>query len=180
MLTIWVEPRVETRPNNIFFDILLGRVFFIIEKNMKFLIQKVTKAEVTVDGNVVGEIGEGLLVLIGIKDGDTIKSADYLIDKTVNMRLFENQGKYFDLPVKKVDGSILLVSQFTLYADCRKGRRPDFMKAAPADKAKKLYKYIVDKFKERGINIATGQYQAKMEVQSVNDGPVTIMLDTDK
>ena len=146
---------------------------------MKFLIQKVNKANVEVDGEVIGAISEGLVVLIGIKEDDTKQSADKLIEKTINMRLFTQDYKHFDLSVQEINGSVLLVSQFTLYADCRKGRRPDFIKAASADQAKEIYNYIIEKFTASGLQIATGKFQAKMLVNISNNGPVTIMLDSD-
>ena len=145
---------------------------------MKVLIQRVKEAAVRVDDQVVGEIGPGLLVFLGVHSEDTEKEVDYLVNKVVNMRLFPGEKSDFDQSVLEEQKSILAVSQFTLYASCKKGRRPDFGEAAKPEQARKLYDLFVEKLKETGLTIATGQFQTHMEVSLVNDGPVTIMVES--
>jgi D-tyrosyl-tRNA(Tyr) deacylase len=150
---------------------------------MRFLIQRVTRASVTVEGKLHGAIGPGLLVFIGISGSDGTAEADYLADKLVNLRIFPD-GTFPDsagrMNRSAIDASaaLLLVSQFTLYADCGKGRRPSFDAAAPAEKARTLYEYVVRKVAETGLAVETGVFQAHMEVELVNDGPVTLMLES--
>lgn len=145
---------------------------------MKALLQRVIKASVTVKGEVVGEIGPGLVVLLGVANGDTEKDADYLVNKIINLRIFTDAADKFNLSVIDIKGEILLISQFTLLADARHGRRPGFTDAAPPELAEKLYNYVVEQTKISGIKVATGRFQQHMEVEIHNSGPVTIMLDS--
>jgi D-tyrosyl-tRNA(Tyr) deacylase len=145
---------------------------------MRFLIQRVTRASVRVAGYDESTIGKGVLVLIGIAAGDQIKDADYLADKLVNLRIFPDSEGKMNLSALDMGAELLLVSQFTLYGDCRKGRRPSFDAAAPPDKARKLYEYVVEKVKEKGLVVRTGVFQAHMDVELINDGPVTLLLET--
>ncbi len=145
---------------------------------MRFLIQRVTRASVKVEGIVEGVIGAGLLVLIGISNTDGNAEADYLADKLVNLRIFEDTAGRMNLSAIDVGAALLLVSQFTLYGDCRKGRRPSFDAAAPAGEARTLYEYVVGKIRASGLVVETGVFQARMEVELVNDGPVTLMLES--
>ncbi len=145
---------------------------------MRFLIQRVTRASLKVEGKVEGVIGSGLLVLIGISHIDGAAEADYLADKLVNLRIFEDSAGRMNLSAIDVGAALLLVSQFTLYGDCRKGRRPSFDAAAPAEKARALYEYAVEKIRASGLVVETGVFQAHMEVELVNDGPVTLMLES--
>ena len=142
---------------------------------MKFLIQRVKKAQVEVDQNIVGEIEKGLLVFIGISHTDTKEIADYLIKKLINLRIFEDKNGKMNLGIKDVEGKLLLVSQFTLYADCTQGNRPSFTDAAKPQFAKELYEYIIKKCSEEIKD--TGIFGADMQVKLINDGPVTIMLE---
>ncbi len=145
---------------------------------MRVLIQRVTRASVTVDGEISGEIGPGLLALIGIAVADTTKEADYLADKMVNLRIFADEQGRMNRSALDIQGELLLVSQFTLYGDCRKGRRPSFDAAAPPAAAKELYEYFVRKVAGTGLRVATGVFQAHMEVSLLNDGPVTLLLES--
>ena len=155
---------------------------------MRAVLQRVKRAEVRVDGEVVGRIGPGLLVLVGVAAGDTPERARWLADKTVNLRVFDDpQGRMNKSILEagpEVDTGILCVSQFTLYGDCRKGRRPSFDKAAPPETARPLYDLFLGLLREllRGtsVSVQTGQFQAMMDVESVNDGPVTLLLDSEK
>lgn len=145
---------------------------------MKAVIQRVKESTVTVDGREVGRIGPGLLVLLGVAREDTQKDADYLLDKTINLRIFEDEAGRMNRSLVDAGGALLVVSQFTLYGDCRKGRRPSFVQAAPPEKAEELYEYFVSKAKERGVPVETGQFRAMMDVALVNDGPVTLILES--
>ena len=147
---------------------------------MRAVIQRVTRCEVTVDGETTGRIGSGLAVFLGVSSKDTEKEADYLADKVSHLRIFADDNDKMNLSVKDIGGKIMVVSQFTLYGDCRKGRRPSYNDAAPPDLAEKLYEYFVDNLKEKGLPVATGRFQAMMEVSLTNDGPVTILLDSGK
>lgn len=145
--------------------------------NMKLLIQRVSQAGVTIDGEIKGRIGRGFLVLIGVCDSDTEQTVDLYIRKLLGLRIFEDNAGKTNLSLKDVGGELLLVSQFTLYADCRKGNRPSFIKAGNPEHAKKLYEYMIDKCREAGYTVQTGEFGADMKVSLVNDGPFTIMLD---
>ncbi len=147
---------------------------------MRAVIQRVSSARVRVEGKIVGEIGKGFLVLLGVGKEDTEKDADWLAEKIVGLRVFEDEQGKFNLSLQEVGGEILIVSQFTLYGDCRKGRRPSFDHSAPPELAEKLYNYFVEKVKEKGVRVATGKFQALMEVELVNQGPVTLIIDTQK
>lgn len=144
---------------------------------MKFLIQRVKNAKVEVDNKTVGKINNGFLVLIGITHTDTKEIADYLIKKLINLRVFEDENGKMNLSLNNVDGSLLLVSQFTLYADCSDGNRPSFTEAAKSDFANELYEYIISECKKRIDKVETGIFGADMKVSLVNDGPVTIILE---
>jgi D-tyrosyl-tRNA(Tyr) deacylase len=145
---------------------------------VKALLQRVSRASVTVAGEEVGRIGPGLVVFIGVAEGDTEKDAQYLISKIVNLRIFTDARDKFNLSALDVGGGLLLVSQFTLLADTRRGRRPGFEKAAPPVLAEKLFDYCVGLARESGLDVATGRFQAHMLVEIHNDGPVTVMLDS--
>lgn len=144
---------------------------------MKLVIQRVKKASVEVDQNIVGSIDKGFLVLIGITHTDTEEIADYLVRKLCNLRVFEDENGKMNLNLKDVSGKVLIVSQFTLYADCLNGNRPSFTNAAKPEFANKLYEYFLSKCKENGIEIETGIFGADMKVILINDGPVTIILE---
>ena len=145
---------------------------------MKALLQRVTSASVSIDNEVVGKIGRGLVVLVGVANGDTEKDAQYLAGKTAGLRVFANENGKFDLSVTDINGELLLVSQFTLLSDTRKGRRPSFTDAAPPDIADSLFNVFTDELRNTGLKVETGRFQAYMQVEIHNDGPVTIMLDS--
>ena len=145
---------------------------------MRALIQRVTEASVSIDDDVVGSIGSGLVVLLGVADGDTDADAQYLADKIANMRIFTDEQGRFNLSSLDVGAELLVVSQFTLYADTRRGRRPDFTRAAAPDEANRLYEAACRMFRDKGLTVATGRFQAYMQVRLVNDGPVTILVDS--
>lgn len=147
---------------------------------MRAVVQRVSKGSVTVDQEVVGEIGRGYVILLGVAQGDTERDADYLVDKIANLRIFPDAQGKMNLSLLDVGGEVLVVSQFTLVGDCRRGRRPSFSSAAPPELANKLYEYFVDKLSSMGIKVETGQFQADMLVEIMNDGPVTILLDSKK
>lgn len=147
---------------------------------MRAVVQRVSRSEVTVDGRTTGKINKGLLVLLGVTHGDTSKDVDYIVDKTINLRIFEDENDKMNLSLKDIGGEMLAVSQFTLYGDCRKGRRPSFTNAAAPEEADKLYQEFVRKVSEQGINTETGEFGAHMMVDLVNDGPVTILLESNK
>jgi len=147
---------------------------------MRAVLQRVTEARVKVDNQIVGEIGPGLLVLLGVGQGDGETEANYLAEKTAGLRIFEDDAGKMNLSVEEIGGGILVVSQFTLYGDCRKGRRPGFSAAAPPDDADRLYRYYVDRLRQRGLEVATGIFQAEMAVELINDGPVTMLLTSGK
>lgn len=149
-------------------------------KEMRFVIQRVTEASVCVDGEVIGEIGKGYLVLIGVADTDTTEIADKMIKKTIGLRIFEDEQGKTNLSLADVDGSLLLVSQFTLYANCKKGNRPSFIEAGKPDKANELYEYIIARCRESVDKVETGSFGADMKVSLLNDGPFTILLDSDQ
>ena len=145
---------------------------------MKALVQRVAEASVEIDAGEVGSIGPGLLVLLGVASDDDESDAQYLVHKIVNLRIFADNANRFNRSVIDVEGEILVVSQFTLYGDTRRGRRPDFTRAAPPDLAERLYEQTVSLLRDSGLTVATGRFQAYMQVKSQNDGPVTIMLDS--
>lgn len=147
---------------------------------MRAILQRVSRAKVTVDGEITGEIGKGILVLLGISQTDSEKEAVYLLDKTLNLRIFEDAEDKMNLSLIDVKGELLVVSQFTLYGDVRKGRRPSFIEAAAPQKANELYEFFVEEARKRVGKIETGKFQAMMDVELVNDGPVTILIDSDK
>ena len=146
---------------------------------MRFVIQRVKEASVKVDGEAIGRIGKGYLVLIGVSDSDTEKEADRLVKKMTGLRIFEDAEGKTNLSLADVGGSLLLVSQFTLYANCRKGNRPSFTEAGKPDHANALYEYIIGRCREAVPEVQTGRFGAEMEVGLVNDGPFTILLDSD-
>lgn len=147
---------------------------------MRAVVQRVSSASVGVDGTIVGAIGKGLTVFLGVGAEDTERDADYLAEKIVGLRIFPDENHKMNLSLQDVGGEVLVVSQFTLYGDCRKGKRPSFVTAAPPDEANRLYEYCVERIRGFGIPAATGQFQAMMEVKVSNDGPVTILLDSTK
>jgi D-tyrosyl-tRNA(Tyr) deacylase len=145
---------------------------------VKALLQRVTAASVSVAGEVVGNIGRGLVVFVGIANGDTGKDIQYLAQKLVNLRIFADEGEKFNLSALDISGELLLVSQFTLLADTKKGRRPSFTDAAPSPQAEALFQQFVEQVKATGLHVATGRFQQYMQVEIHNDGPVTVMLDS--
>ncbi len=151
---------------------------------MRAVVQRVSRAKVTVNatvnGEIAGEIGLGLLVLLGVGVGDTRAEADYLAEKTIGLRIFEDAGGKMNLSVAEVGGALLVVSQFTLYGDARRGKRPSFDAAAPPEQARELYEYFVEKIRAAGLRCETGRFQETMQVELVNEGPVTILLDSAK
>ena len=147
---------------------------------MRVVVQRVASSKVIVDESTIGEINKGLLILLGVTHEDTSKDVDYLLDKIVNLRIFEDENDKMNLSLKDVNGELLVVSQFTLYGDCRKGRKPNFTNAAKPDLATSLYEEFIDKAKKEGIKVGTGKFGAHMMVDLVNDGPVTILIDSEK
>ena len=147
---------------------------------MRAVVQRVNNSNVTVNQEVVGEIGKGLLVLLGVEEGDSIKDVDYMVDKISNLRIFEDENEKMNLSLLDIKGELIVVSQFTLLGDCRKGRRPNFMMAAKPGKADELYNSFVSKAREKGIKVETGVFQEHMIVNLANDGPVTILVDSKK
>ena len=146
---------------------------------MKFVIQRVKEASVTVEGKVIGAIGKGFMVLIGVCNEDTREIADKMIRKMINMRIFQDENDKTNLALADVDGELLLVSQFTLYADCHKGNRPSFIKAGSPDLANELYEYIISECKKQVPKVEKGEFGADMKVGLINDGPFTIVLDSE-
>ena len=146
---------------------------------MRFVIQRVTNASVTVEGNITGQIEKGFLVLIGVSDNDTKEVADKMIKKLIGMRIFEDENGKTNLALADVGGSLILVSQFTLYADCKKGNRPSFTKAGKPQMAEEMYEYIITQCKKEVSNVQVGIFGADMKVQLLNDGPFTIILDSE-
>ena len=147
---------------------------------MRFVIQRVTEAAVRVDGELLGQIEKGYLVLIGVAESDTEEIADKMVKKMTGLRIFEDEQGKTNLALKDVGGSLLLVSQFTLYANCKKGKRPSFIEAGSPEKANALYEYIIKKCRESVERVETGRFGADMKVSLLNDGPFTIVLDSEK
>ena len=147
---------------------------------MRFVVQRVTHASVTVDGNVIGKIGQGFMVLIGVSDEDTKDIADKMVKKLLGLRIFEDENGKTNLDIHTVGGSLLLISQFTLYADCKHGNRPSFIRAGKPDMANAMYEYIIAKCREQVEIVETGEFGADMKVELLNDGPFTILLDSDQ
>ncbi|MFI3172112.1 MAG: D-aminoacyl-tRNA deacylase [Eubacteriales bacterium] len=147
---------------------------------MRLVIQRVKKSSVTVDNNVIGSINKGYLVLIGIASSDTTEIADKLVKKMIGLRIFDDTDGKTNLSLADVDGALLLVSQFTLYANCKKGNRPSFINAGAPDMANEMYEYIIKKCKEQVPVVEKGKFGAEMDVELINDGPFTIMLDSDQ
>ena len=145
---------------------------------MKLVVQRVKKAEVKVDGNIIGKIDKGFLVLIGIKVGDTKEQADYLVKKLCNLRVFSDENDKMNLSIKDVKGKLLIVSQFTLYGDCSQGNRPSFIEAARPEEANPLYEYFCNQCELNNIEVQKGIFGADMKVSLINDGPFTIVLDS--
>lgn len=144
---------------------------------MKLVVQRVKKAEVKVDGNIIGKIDKGFLVLIGIKVGDTKEQADYLVKKLCNLRVFSDENDKMNLSIKDVNGKLLIVSQFTLYGDCSQGNRPSFIEAARPEEANPLYEYFCNQCELNNIEVQKGIFGADMKVELINDGPVTIIIE---
>ncbi len=147
---------------------------------MRAVVQRVLESEVEVDNEVIGSIDEGLCILLGVGDEDSKEDVDYLVDKIVNLRIFDDEDGKMNLSVKDLDKEIMIVSQFTLYGDCRSGRRPGYSQAASPDKAEKLYDYFIKKIKETGLGYANGEFKAYMNLTLNNDGPVTLLIDSKK
>ena len=144
---------------------------------MRAVVQRVSESSVTIKGEVAGKIGPGLTVLLGVTHEDTEKAADDLVDKIINLRIFSDEAGKMNRSLLDTGGEMLVVSQFTLYGDCRKGRRPSFIQAAGPEKGNALYEYFVKKVKEKGVKTATGRFGAMMDVALINDGPVTLILE---
>lgn len=147
---------------------------------MRAVVQRVKQAGVSVDGSLLGEIKRGLVILLGVGQEDREEDADYILSKIINLRIFEDKDGKMNLSLKDVKGEMLVISQFTLYGDCRKGRRPSFVMAAEPSMAERLYNYFIDEGKRAGINVVSGKFQAMMDVSLINEGPVTILLDSRK
>jgi D-aminoacyl-tRNA deacylase len=147
---------------------------------MRAVVQRVSRAQVAVDGEIVGQIGRGLLVLLGVTHADNKADADYLADRIAGLRIFEDGNGKMNLDITAVSGGILVVSQFTLYGDVRRGKRPSFDAAAAPQRARQLYEYFVERIRAAGLPCQTGRFQEMMQVELVNDGPVTILLDSAK
>lgn len=147
---------------------------------MRFVIQRVTNSSVKVDGEVIGQIGKGFMVLIGVADTDTKEIADKMIKKMIGLRIFEDENGKTNLSLEAVEGELLLISQFTLYANCKKGNRPSFIEVGKPDMAEEMYEYIIDRCKEQVPVVERGKFGADMKVSLVNDGPFTIVLDSER
>jgi D-tyrosyl-tRNA(Tyr) deacylase len=151
-----------------------------LKQPMRAVVQRVSRASVSIEGRVVGEIGLGLLVLLGVSTSDANADADYLAEKIAGLRIFEDDNGKMNLSVADVGGAVLAISQFTLYGDVRRGKRPSFDDAARPERARELYEYFVTQIRRRSLHCETGQFQAMMSVSLVNEGPVTVLLDSSK
>lgn len=147
---------------------------------MRVVVQRVINSSVEVDGKIVGKSDKGLMLLVGFTEGDSSKEIDWMVEKVINLRIFEDENEKMNLSLKDVGGELLVVSQFTLYGDCRKGRRPSFSSAARPEVATKLYEEFIEKARKEGIVTKTGQFGAHMMVDLTNDGPVTILLESNR
>ncbi|WAW15565.1 D-aminoacyl-tRNA deacylase [Peptostreptococcus equinus] len=147
---------------------------------MRAVVQRVVSSNVKVDGQLTGQIKKGIMVLLGVGQEDTIKDVDYMVDKIINLRIFEDENDKMNLSLKDVSGQLLVVSQFTLFGDCRKGRRPGFSDAARPEMADDLYMKFVEKARNNGIHVETGKFRTHMMVELINDGPVTLLIDSNK
>ena len=147
---------------------------------MRAVVQRVRGSKVDVAGKVVGEIGHGLLILLGVGEGDSEKDCDYLANKIAHLRIFSDDQGLMNLSLVETGGEVLVVSQFTLWGDCRKGRRPSFTRAAGPEKARALYEHFIGLLRAKGLQVATGEFQEMMDVHLINDGPVTLILDSEK
>lgn len=147
---------------------------------MRSVIQRVSRASVSIDGEIYSEISKGLLVLVGIAPEDDEKDLKYMADKITNLRIFEDENERMNYSIKETNGEVLLISQFTLFGDCRKGRRPDFTSSCEPKKANEMYEKLIDELKSREVTVKTGIFGADMKVDLLNDGPVTILLDSTK
>ena len=174
ILVIWAFSRswVQVFPS------CIRKKIILIDLKMKILLQRIREGRVTIEGEPIGETGPGLCLFLGIAKEDTERDADELVEKVTQLRVFEDQTGKMNRSLKDVNGEILIVSEFTLYGDCTRGRRPSFSQAAPPEEAQKLYSYFVQKVKDLGIKVATGRFQAKMDVRTINDGPVTLILES--
>jgi len=151
---------------------------FVYNETMRVLIQRVKKASVSVNKKTIGSIADGYVIFLGVGQGDEEKDADYLTEKTINLRIFSNTAGKFDHSLLDIKGEVLVISQFTLYGNTQKGRRPDFTKAAKPDIADKLYQYFNESLRKKGVQVKTGIFAAEMVVEIINDGPVTLMIDS--
>jgi len=147
---------------------------------MRAVAQRVKEARVTVNGNVTGETGAGLLVFLGVGEGDSEKDCEYMVNKLANLRVFSDEQDMMNRSVLEVKGSVLVVSQFTLWGDCRKGRRPSFVRAADPETADRLYERVITLLRGMGLHVETGRFREMMDVHLINDGPVTILVDSEK
>ena len=155
-------------------------MIFFNEAHMRAVVQRVKNARVEISGRIIGEIGKGLLIFLGVGDEDSEKDCEYLADKIANLRIFPDENDLMNLSSLDIGGGMLVVSQFTLWGDCRKGRRPSFTKAARPERAKELYEFFIGVLKKTGLKIAAGEFQEMMDVHLINDGPVTILLDSSR
>lgn len=146
---------------------------------MRAVVQRVSQASVVVDDQLVGKIGQGIHILLGVKSGDTEKQADWLADKCINLRIFDDDNGKFNFSCLDIGGDVLVVSQFTLYGDCRRGRRPGFTDAAEPEKANQLYEYFIQKIQKQRLKVETGIFAERMQCEIINEGPVTLILDTE-
>lgn len=144
---------------------------------MKVVIQRVIKSSVSINNKEVAKIGKGFLILLGISKDDNFEKADYIIKKIYNLRVFSDENDKMNLSIQDINGELLIVSQFTLYADCKKGNRPSFINAAPPEDAEKIYEYFINECKKNNLKVETGEFGADMKVELINDGPVTIILE---